>query len=144
MIKTKSLDEPIEKDDGFRLCITRYRRRNTPKGKETWDYWEKKLGPSEELHAAWYGRRREGRRVVERGLPPISWKEYVKRFRVEMKSPEAKALMQEVAKRSARGEVITLLCFCENEKQCHRSLVKEMIEREERRLRDRSSAKDIK
>ncbi len=56
MIKTKRWDEPRDADDGFRLLICRYRPRALPKKKETWDLWWSQLGPSKELHAAFYGK----------------------------------------------------------------------------------------
>src|SRR6266852_9576362 len=55
-IKTKTWDAPRDADDGFRLLICRYRPRALPKKKETWRKWYPWLGPSRELHAAFYGK----------------------------------------------------------------------------------------
>ena len=128
MIKTKENDDPIEDSDGYRILITRY----PPRGvrKEDWKFntREKHLAPSVELHAAWYGRKRVGRRVVARDLPGISWDEYKARLLEEMQSLESQQVIEELCQRSLQGETITLLCFCENEDQCHRSLVTRLIE----------------
>ena len=74
-IKTKRWDDPREPDDGFRLLICRYRPRALKKELETWDKWEKELGPSKELHADFYGKHGE----------PIGWKQYRRRYLKEMK-----------------------------------------------------------
>src|SRR6476646_12178162 len=73
-IKTKRWDDPRDDDDGFRLLICRYRPRALPKKKETWNLWWRHLGPSKELHAAFYGKQGEA----------ISWDEYRRRYLEEM------------------------------------------------------------
>src|SRR5262249_50717330 len=78
-IKTKTWDAPREADDGFRLLICRYRPRALPKKKETWDLWWSQLGPSKELHAAFYGKH---------GQTPINWETYKKRYLKEMKAQD--------------------------------------------------------
>src|SRR4051812_2989255 len=119
-IRTRRWDDPREEGDGFRLLITRYRPRGIPKSEETWDEWWARLGPSKELHAAVYGKK---------GLA-IGWDIYRKRYLAEMK--EQKETIGELAKRVAGGETITLLCSsaCVRESRCHRSLLKELIEKE--------------
>src|SRR5205823_11874745 len=76
-IKTKTWDAPREADDGFRLLICRYRPRALPKKKETWDLWWKHLGPSVDLHAAFYGKK---------GQLPINWETYKVRYLAEMQA----------------------------------------------------------
>ena len=117
-IKTKRWDDPGEPDDGFRLLVTRYRPRGLPKSEETWDAWQPNLGPSRELHAAVYGKK---------GLP-ITWDVYRRRYLTEMLGQTA--AIEELAKRVAAGETITLLCSsqCVRESRCHRSLLRELIE----------------
>jgi uncharacterized protein YeaO (DUF488 family) len=117
-IKTKRWDDPREPDDGFRLLICRYRPRALKKENETWDKWEKELGPSKDLHAAFYGKHG----------PPIGWKEYRRRYLKEMK--DQKERIAELARRAAAGETITLLCSsaCLDPDRCHRTLLKQLIE----------------
>jgi uncharacterized protein YeaO (DUF488 family) len=119
MIKTKRWNDPREADDGFRLLICRYRPRAVPKKKETWDLWWKDLGPSSELHAAYYGKQGA----------PISWEEYRLRYLEEMKEQEERIafLAEEVV---GAGKRLTLLCSsaCEDESHCHRTLLKQLIE----------------
>jgi uncharacterized protein YeaO (DUF488 family) len=117
---TKRWDDPVASNDGFRLLITRYRPRGLPKSAETWDAWNPNLGPSKELHAAAYGKC---------GLQ-ISWDVYRAAYLREMKS-QANAIA-ELAARVKSGETITLLCSsqCTRESRCHRSLLKELIEKQ--------------
>lgn len=117
MIKTKRWNDPAEPDDGFRLLICRYRPRALPKADETWDAWDPNLGPSRELHAAWYGKR---------GEPP-TFADYSRRYLSEMKGQSDR--IDELARR-AEGETITLLCSsaCTDPAHCHRTLLKQLIE----------------
>ena len=116
-IKTKRWNDEKESDDGFRILICRYRPRALKKELETWDRWEKGLGPSKELHAAFYGKHGE----------PIGWEEYRRRYLQEMKSQKER--IAELARRVAEGETITLLCSsaCVDPAHCHRTLLKDLI-----------------
>jgi uncharacterized protein YeaO (DUF488 family) len=118
VIKTKRWNDPREADDGFRLLICRYRPRALPKKEETWDLWRSNLGPSRELHAAFYGK----------NGPPIGWEEYRRRYLEEMKEQEEDIAF--LAEKAAEGKTITLLCSsaCEDESHCHRTLLKQLIE----------------
>ena len=111
---------PREPDDGLRVLICRFRPRGLPKAKETWDVWYRELGPSEELHAAFYGK----------GQVPITLDEYRRRFLQEIQSGLPR--IAELADRVAAGETVTLLCSktCLIDAACHRSIVRELIEAE--------------
>jgi uncharacterized protein YeaO (DUF488 family) len=121
MIKTKTWNQRREKDDGFRLLICRYRPRALPKKDETWDLWWKHLGPSKELHAAFYGKN---------GLLPINWEEYRRRYLEEMLGEEPRESIDVLAEQVAAGKTITLLCSsaCTDGIHCHRFLLKKLIE----------------
>jgi uncharacterized protein YeaO (DUF488 family) len=120
---TKRWDEPREEGDGFRLLITRYRPRGVAKADETWDDWEPVLGPSRELHAAVYGKH---------GATPIPWETYRVSYLREMRDLAAVKRIVELARRVAGGETITLLCSsaCVRESRCHRSLLRQLIEKQ--------------
>ncbi len=124
-IRTRRWNDPAEESDGFRLLVTRYRPRGVSKTEETWDAWWSQLGPSKELHAAVYGKVGEG----------IPWASYRNRYLIEMRSERER--IAELARRVSAGETITLLCSsaCERESRCHRSLLRELIERECQRPR---------
>ncbi len=128
-VRTARLSEPPDPArDGTRVLITRYRPRGVAKGAETWDAWDRRLAPPVELLDAFFGRKREGRKVVARDLDPIAWAEFRERYRAVMAEAEGRAALDELAKRSAAGETITVLCHCEDETRCHRGLVRELLE----------------
>lgn len=116
---TKQWDDPKEACDGTRILICRYRPRGLRKEDETWDEWLPDLGPSVELHAAAYGKKRE----------QIPWNSYRVAYLREMRNQTT--AIDALAKRVASGETITLLCSsaCVRESRCHRSLLKELIEK---------------
>jgi uncharacterized protein YeaO (DUF488 family) len=118
VIKTKRWNDPAEPDDGFRLLVCRYRPRALPKARETWDEWDQNLGPSRELHAAWYGK----------AGPPPTFAEFAERYRREMAAQADR--IDDLARRVAGGETVTLLCSsaCTDAARCHRTVLKRLIE----------------
>jgi len=117
-IRTKRWNDPKEDDDGYRLLICRYRPRGVPKAEETWDAWCKALGPSEELHAAAYGK----------GGVALELAEYERRFLEEM--TRQRYWIEGFAAHLRRGDTITLLCSsaCVDPARCHRTIVKTLLE----------------
>jgi uncharacterized protein YeaO (DUF488 family) len=79
------------------------------------------LGPSAELHAAAYGKN---------GRPPLPWTSYRQAYLREMRGQRER--IAELAQRAKSEQTITLLCSnqCVRESRCHRSLLKELIEKE--------------
>jgi uncharacterized protein YeaO (DUF488 family) len=124
-IRTRRWNDKKKRGDGLRLLICRYRPRALPKSEETWDLWWKHLGPSKELHAAFYGKDDQD---------PLGWDEYSKRYLEEMKDQQESIDL--LAEKVAAGKTVTLLCSsaCEDEAHCHRTLLKGLIEE---RLRQR-------
>lgn len=124
-IRTKRWDDPRQADDGTRILITCYRPRGLRKADETWDVWLPHFGPSNDLHAAVYGKR---------GRMPINWSTYRSLYLNEML--RQRDAIRELAERVRRGETITLLysSACVRESRCHRSLLKELIEGEVAKL----------
>lgn len=121
MIKTKRWNDPVDSDDGTRILITRYRPRALPKSEETWTQWITAVAPSKELLADFHGK----------GRVPTTWNEYRVRYIKEMR--QQKEAIEALAHRSKNGETITLLCSkdCIRESRCHRSLLKDLIEKAE-------------
>ncbi len=117
-LRTRRWNDPGEPGDGFRVLVCRFRPRGVAKPDETWDDWWPRLGPSRELHAAYYGKTGEA----------IGWDEYRERYLAEMK-PQWIAIAT-LAKRVAAGETVTLLCSsaCEDAQRCHRTLLAGLIE----------------
>jgi uncharacterized protein YeaO (DUF488 family) len=113
-VRTKRVYDPASEDDGTRILVMRL----YPRGirRQSFHEWRKELGTALPLIKAW----KAGR---------ISWPELARRFKAQMAGdPVAQASLRELARR-ARTERLTLLCGCEDEAQCHRTLLKAMIER---------------
>ncbi|MBX3467694.1 MAG: DUF488 family protein [Planctomycetes bacterium] len=125
-VLTKSLKDPAAPADGVRVLIARFRPRGVRKDAETWAAWDKRLAPSQALFDALNGRRREGGRVVARGLPPLGWEAFRARFLGEMRAAPAEVALAEWAARAA-AETVTLLCHCARPAQCHRALVQALL-----------------
>jgi uncharacterized protein YeaO (DUF488 family) len=124
-IKTKRWNDPQEADDGFRLLVCRYRPRGVRKQDETWHTWCKDLGPSRELHGAFYGKHGD----------PIDWDTYRRRYLEEVQAQAD--YLDQLASLVAEGKTVTLLCSsaCTDAGRCHRTLLRELIEQ---RLRARA------
>jgi len=113
MIKTKSVyKDKIESTDGVRILVMRRWCRPLSREKAKIDEWLKELGPSPELLTDW------NKKV-------IGWPEYEKRYLKEMEAQTN--LIRNLSER-AKEETITLLCTERTDEQCHRRLLKELIE----------------
>jgi uncharacterized protein YeaO (DUF488 family) len=119
-IHTRRWNDPPHPYEGQRILITRYRPRGLPKADETWDLWMTELAPSKELLAAFKGKT---------GKPPIPWSAYRAAYLMEMR--HHREAVDELARKVADGEPIALLCSssCTDERRCHRSLLRELIEK---------------
>jgi len=114
MIKTKSVyhDKP-EQGDGMRILVMRRWCRPLSKEKAKIDEWLKDLSPSEELLTNFQNKL-------------ITWDEYQKRFLQEM---ESKTVLLKTLAEKAKNQNVTLLCCERDDKECHRRLLKEIIEK---------------
>jgi uncharacterized protein YeaO (DUF488 family) len=119
-IKLKSLSDSVEQPkDGLRILVTQYVPRGVKKEDQSWHMWTRRLAPSVELHR------------IYMKLKAIDWNEYQKRFALEMKNEKAVELIRWLSRLMTDDKLnVTLLCFCEDEERCHRSLIKAMIERQ--------------
>ena len=127
MVKTKSVQSRIEPGDGLRILAARGRGRGLPA--DRFDVWMANLGPSEQLRDA-----------ILAGK--ISWSEYRRRYFKELMEPGGVDARNERIKNHgqkftlrllqhlAEKQTVTLLCHCaEEERHCHRHLLKELLER---------------
>lgn len=126
MLKTKSVSSPIDrKQDGLRILSARFRGRGLLASR--YDVWMPSLGPSEHLLRAFLDER-------------ITWARFAKDYRAELfldgpiddRSPAIKNHGQKftlrLIKQLAKSSHVTLMCHCaEDERQCHRHLLRELI-----------------
>ena len=127
MFKTKSVQTPAEASDGLRILAARGRGRGLPA--DRFDVWMANLGPSEELRDA-----------ILAGK--IAWREYSQRYVKELLEPGGVDARNERIKNHGQKftlrllqhlgqkQNVTLLCHCaEDEKHCHRHLLKALLEK---------------
>jgi uncharacterized protein YeaO (DUF488 family) len=127
MIRTKSVHSPIDRrNDGLRILATRLRGRGLPA--DRYDVWMANLGPSESLL-----------RDFQAG--GVSWPEFSRRYRKELtesgsiddrnrtiKNHGQKFTLRLLQTLGRTGNV-TLLCHCaEDATQCHRHLLRALLE----------------
>jgi uncharacterized protein YeaO (DUF488 family) len=110
-IRLKRIYDPPSEDDGYRVLSTRYWPRGIPKSRV--DEYTTKTAPSRALLREF---RHEG----------LSWEEYVPRYLEEMAAPEAMTTIARFAK-LAESTTITMMCICEDEQRCHRSLLRDLV-----------------
>ncbi|MDR4512327.1 MAG: DUF488 family protein [Nitrososphaeraceae archaeon] len=115
MIKTKSIYDSKEKNDGTRILITRY----WPRGikKDHFDRWIKELSPSTELLKQYKNKK-------------IDVQTFEKLFLREIKTSKSIKVCKEIANECIQGTNFTLLCYEKEESICHRKFVKNICEKE--------------
>jgi uncharacterized protein YeaO (DUF488 family) len=118
-IRVVRLGTPKTKDEGLRLGTVRRPPRGVPKAEYAsrgfYDVWLPELAPSETL--------------VKQALHATderAWQAFAKRYRAEMKRPEAARLLMLLAALS-RQTNFSVGCYCENEARCHRSVLKALL-----------------
>lgn len=119
-IRTRRWNDPAGAgESGARILVCRFRPRGVRKEDETWDEWRPDLGPSRELHAAYYGK----------GQSAIDWASYRQQYLAEMGRDPGRFHLRALAGRIAGGESVVLLCSsaCTDESRCHRTLLGELI-----------------
>lgn len=56
----------------------------------------------------------------------IEWDEFAKRYEEEMKAPKSRDLIRRIREYSRDHDVV-LVCYCREEKRCHRGLLKSIL-----------------
>jgi uncharacterized protein YeaO (DUF488 family) len=92
VIVTKRAYEPYEPSDGYRVLIDRIWPRGVSKEKAHLDAWEKEIAPTKALRE-WYEH------------DPAKWPEFQERYEQELKTPEAKAVLDDLTRRAEHGKV---------------------------------------
>jgi uncharacterized protein YeaO (DUF488 family) len=119
-IRIVRLGSPREKGEGLRVGTVRRPPRGVPKAefatRDYYDVWLPEVAPSEPLVKAAQGSRDR----------PAAWKAFVRRYRSEMKRPEASHLLDLLAALS-HGAELSIGCYCADEARCHRSVLRELL-----------------
>lgn len=105
--------------EGLRIGTVRRPPRGVPKTefarRDFYDVWLPNLAPSESLLKA--GQTVEDERA---------WKAFARRYRAEMKQPDAARLLDTLAALSHQTN-FAVGCYCANEQRCHRSILRELL-----------------
>src|SRR5262245_6809322 len=119
-IRIVRLGTPRAPDEGLRLGTVRRPPRGVPKSehaaRDFYDVWLPDLSPSEAL--------------LKQGLAAEderAWRSFVRRYRAEMKRPDAAQLLALLAALS-RQTNFSVGCYCADESHCHRSVLRELLE----------------
>lgn len=118
-ISVVRLGSPRARGEGLRLGTVRRPPRGVPKAehasRDFYDVWLPDLAPSD--------------RLVKQALQASderAWSSFVKRYRSEMKRPEAARLLTLLAALSQRTD-FSVGCYCPDEARCHRSVLRALL-----------------
>lgn len=107
-------------DEGLRLGTVRRPPRGVPKAqlatRDFYDVWVPEAAPSEPLL-------KTARQSLD---DEKGWKAFVRRYRSEMKRPEAARLLDLLAALS-HDTNFSVGCYCANEARCHRSILRTLL-----------------
>lgn len=106
-------------EEGLRIGTVRRPPRGVPKSefasRDFYDVWFPNLSPSPEL--------------VKEALSSVNeaqWNTFRRKFRAEMKEPEASHVLDLLAALSHTTN-FSVGCYCEDEARCHRAVLRELL-----------------
>ena len=118
-VRVVRLGSPRGPGEGLRVGTVRRPPRGVPKteyrSRDFYDVWLPELAPSESLV-----------KQAQGASDQREWRRFAKRYRSEMKRPEAARLLDLLAALS-RQTSLSVGCYCEDEARCHRSVLKELL-----------------
>jgi uncharacterized protein YeaO (DUF488 family) len=113
------LGSPRARNEGVRLGTVRRPPRGVPKAqfakRDFYDVWLPVLSPTPPLVS-----------LALNAKDERSWKTFERRFRAEMRKPDASHVLDALAALSHQTN-FSLGCYCENEARCHRSILKKLL-----------------
>jgi uncharacterized protein YeaO (DUF488 family) len=120
-VRVVRLGAPRLPDEGLRIGTVRRPPRGVPKAeyasRDIYDVWLPNLAPSEALL-------KSAQATI--GSDDRAWKSFVRRYRAEMKSSDARALLATLAALSHQTN-FSVGCYCGNEAHCHRAVLRELL-----------------
>jgi uncharacterized protein YeaO (DUF488 family) len=118
-IRVVRLGSPRTSGEGLRLGTVRRPPRGVPKSEHAvrgfYDAWLPELAPSERLV-----------KQALRSTDEKTWRSFARRYRAEMRRPEASRLLALLAALSHRTH-LSVGCYCQEEARCHRSVLKDLL-----------------
>lgn len=122
-VRIVRLGSPRIPGEGLRIGTVRRPPRGVPKSdharRDFYDVWLPNLAPSEALLKA--------AQAATAADDERAWRQFVRRYRMEMKSPEHRALLDTLAALSLHAD-FSVGCYCEEESRCHRSVLRQLLQ----------------
>jgi len=122
VVRVVRLGSERSKDEGTRIGTVRRPPRGVPKSEfasQNWyDVWYPNLAPSVETM-----------KQAQAAETPAEWAAFVKKFKAEMATPEARHSIALLAALSHQSN-FSVGCYCEDESHCHRSVLRALLEEE--------------
>jgi uncharacterized protein YeaO (DUF488 family) len=119
-VRIVQLGTPRAPGEGLRLGTVRRPPRGVPKtefaSRDFYDVWLPNLAPSAELVAE-----------ALAAEDDKAWTTFRRKYRAEMNQPDASRVLDLLAALS-RQSAFSVGCYCEDERRCHRSLLRELLE----------------
>jgi uncharacterized protein YeaO (DUF488 family) len=118
-IRIVRLGSPRNKGEGLRIGTVRRPPRGVPKkewaSRDFYDVWLPEAAPSETLV-----------KTARSAGGEAGWRAFARRYRAEMSRPEKARLLDLLAALS-RSTSFSVGCYCEDERRCHRSVLRELL-----------------
>jgi uncharacterized protein YeaO (DUF488 family) len=130
-IRIVRLGTPRAQGEGVRLGTVRRPPRGVAKAefarRDFYDVWFPLLAPSAELM-------KRGQAAVQEGSER-AWAGFARGFRHEMSQPDASHALDALAALS-HGASFSLGCYCEDERRCHRGVLRQLLQERGADLQD--------
>ena len=127
-IRIVRLGTARRRGEGLRIGTVRRPPRGVRKAdfaaKNIYDVWFPNLSPSEPLLKEYFP-------IMDDG----SWRSFARKFRAEMKSPASKHDLALLSALSHQTD-FSIGCYCESESRCHRSILRELLEKSGALIKD--------
>lgn len=120
MIKIKRAYDLAEKEDGYRVLIDRLWPRGIKKSNLMLDEWTAILAPSDQLRKS-FGHKLE------------RWKEFKRKYQMELRSPMAQEKIKDLAKLACRSTV-TLIYSARDKEHNNAVLLSDVLRRVKNRI----------
>ena len=106
-------------DEGLRIGTVRRPPRGVPKSayasQDWYDVWYPVLAPSP-----------QSVKLAQKARTAQEWRRFAKRYRAEMRAPDAVHALELLAALSRRTE-LSVGCYCVDESRCHRSVLRSLL-----------------
>lgn len=112
-VALKRVYEPVKESDGFRVLVDRLWPRGLTKEKAKVDLWLKEIAPSTELRK-WFHH------------DPEKWKEFKKRYLVELKSKKEEI---EILENKLKTGAVTLVYGAKDKEHNEALVLRELLDR---------------